>query len=608
MRAMNATLNRKKSTSSAAASISAWCAVLDWPSIVAASTVSRQGPASSSAARRKTAARSSHGHRDHSCHAAAAASTACATCSAEPWCTSASTCSLSCGITAGFVVPVWTRRPPITSGTSMRVACISASRARRLARSGLPGAYSRTGSFRAAGGRNLACELTPGKVRGRDEDPDHESERRGPEGGADERPIGRGLADAEEEHRHAAGDPEPPDDRPDLAGPERRERRADDHGRAAGSRRRDELGGAGPERGRLDREQRRAAQHDDAGEEAVGVVAQDPRVQTAEEPQERERRRREQRDRQALVVRTEREREHSQRDVDEAEQGCVRAQEWAARYHGATLQHPAMSLSDELRDELAAIAPRRRCCRLSELSALFHAAGTWHLRGHGSRSLHLDVASAAAARRAFALLRDVGVRSELRTYRRRAFDRATRYQLHVELDRAAAQLLREAGIVGRGGEPLERPPRRVTGRSCCRAAYLRGALLGGSSLSGPRSPHLELRASGRAGAEFVAGVAARDGLPLRVLDRRAGAIAYAKGSETIADLVALAGASETALRFDEHAVVAATRADANRLANADEANVVRTTRAAHAQLQAIRALEGEPLPRKLQEIDRKSVV
>ncbi|HZQ03555.1 MAG TPA: DNA-binding protein WhiA [Gaiellaceae bacterium] len=261
-----------------------------------------------------------------------------------------------------------------------------------------------------------------------------------------------------------------------------------------------------------------------------------------------------------------------------------------------------MSLSDELRDELAAIAPRRRCCRLSELSALFHAAGTWHLRGHGSRSLHLDVASAAAARRAFALLRDVGVRSELRTYRRRAFDRATRYQLHVELDRAAAQLLREAGIVGRGGEPLERPPRRVTGRSCCRAAYLRGALLGGSSLSGPRSPHLELRASGRAGAEFVAGVAARDGLPLRVLDRRAGAIAYAKGSETIADLVALAGASETALRLDEHAVVAATRADANRLANADEANVVRTTRAAHAQLQAIRALEGEPLPRKLQEI------
>jgi len=261
-----------------------------------------------------------------------------------------------------------------------------------------------------------------------------------------------------------------------------------------------------------------------------------------------------------------------------------------------------MSLSDELRDELATIAPRRRCCRLAELSALFHAAGAWHLREHGSRALHLDVASAAAARRAFALLRDVGVRSELRTYRSRAFDRAPRYQLHVRLDPAAAEVLREAGVVSRDGGPLERPPRRVTGRSCCRAAYLRGALLGGGSLSGPRAPHLELRAAGRAGADFIAAVAAHEGVQLRVVERRAGALAYAKAAETIADLVALAGASETALRLDEHVVVAATRAHANRLANADEANLVRTTRAAHEQLRAIRAIEGEALPAKLQEI------
>ena len=262
----------------------------------------------------------------------------------------------------------------------------------------------------------------------------------------------------------------------------------------------------------------------------------------------------------------------------------------------------ALSLSDELRDELAAIAPRRRCCRLAEVSALFHAAGAWHLRTQGARSLHLDVASGAAARRAFALLRDLRVRSEIRTYRRRAFDRATRYQLHVELDQKTAEVLREAGIVSREWAPLELPPKRVVGRSCCRAAYLRGALLGSGSLSGPRAPHLELRANSRAVAEFIAAIATREGVPLRVAERRGAAIAYAKGTEAIADLVALAGASETALKLDEHAVVAATRSEANRLANADEANLVRTTKAAHEQLQAIRALEGEALPNKLQEI------
>jgi DNA-binding protein WhiA len=258
--------------------------------------------------------------------------------------------------------------------------------------------------------------------------------------------------------------------------------------------------------------------------------------------------------------------------------------------------------SEAMRDELAAIAPARRCCRLAELSALFHAAGAWHLRGRGDLAVHLDLASPSAARRAFALLRALGVRSEIRTYRRRAFDRSTRYQLHVDLDRRAREVLREAGVVSAGGAPLERPPKRVVGRSCCRGAYLRGALLGGGSLSGPRSPHLELRATGREGAEFLAEVAARAEVPLSVAERRSHAIAYAKGAEAITDLLAVAGAGDTALRLDEHAVVAATRARANRLANADEANLVRTARAAHEQLAAIRELRDDDLPPRLREI------
>lgn len=261
-----------------------------------------------------------------------------------------------------------------------------------------------------------------------------------------------------------------------------------------------------------------------------------------------------------------------------------------------------MTFSSDLRDELATIAPRRACCRLAEVSALFHAAGTWHLRGHGELAVHVDLASSAAARRTFALLRELGVRSEIRTYHRNAFDHATRYQLHVDVDRAARARLREAGVISAAGAPLEQPPKRVVGRSCCRGAYLRGALLGSGSLSGPAAPQLELRTSGLAGAEFVAAVAERDGIVLKVAERRNHALAYTKRTESIADLLALAGASETALRLDEHAVVAATRADANRLANADEGNLRRTARAAQAQLEAIDQLKGQELSVKLQEI------
>jgi DNA-binding protein WhiA len=258
-------------------------------------------------------------------------------------------------------------------------------------------------------------------------------------------------------------------------------------------------------------------------------------------------------------------------------------------------------LSDDLRDELAQISPERRCCRQAEISALFHTSGAWHLRG-GAVGVHLDLSSSAVARRAFAILRDLGVRSEIRTYRRRAFEQATRYQLHVDVDEHALQVLREAGVLSRTGAPLGQPPKRVVGRSCCRGAYLRGALLGAGSLSGPRDPHLELRASGLDGARFIAEVAAREGIELAVSERRTHAVAYAKGHDTIADVLALAGAGDTALQLEEHAVLAAIRADANRLANADEANLVRTARAAHRQLEAIRSLDVDSLPPALAEI------
>jgi DNA-binding protein WhiA len=249
-----------------------------------------------------------------------------------------------------------------------------------------------------------------------------------------------------------------------------------------------------------------------------------------------------------------------------------------------------VSLSDDLRTELAAIAPTKSCDRLAELSGLFHSAGSIHLRGRGAVSLHLDLGAPGVARRGFSLLRGFGVGSEIRTYRRRAFDRATRYQLHVAGDARALQVLHEAGVLTHRLAPLDHPPRRVVARTCCRAAYLRGALLGGGSLSGPRAPHLEIRSASLDGARFLADVARQEGAALRVVDRGRHALAYAKGTESIGAVLAAAGATDALLALEEQAVMGATRARANRLANADHANLVRTSRAAHAQIRAVERL------------------
>jgi DNA-binding protein WhiA len=206
-------------------------------------------------------------------------------------------------------------------------------------------------------------------------------------------------------------------------------------------------------------------------------------------------------------------------------------------------------------------------------------------------SFHLDLASTGTARRGFALLRELDVTSEIRTYRRPAFDRAVRYQLHVEGTPAALSAFREAGVIGRRSVPLTHPPARVVARHCCRAAYIRGAFLGAGTVTGPRSVNLELRCSDVAGAAYLARIASAEGIELGVRERPRYAAATARSTETVADLLALAGASDAALAIDEDAVVRTATSAANRLANADHANLVRATRAAHAQLEAIRTLE-----------------
>lgn len=263
------------------------------------------------------------------------------------------------------------------------------------------------------------------------------------------------------------------------------------------------------------------------------------------------------------------------------------------------------SLAADVRAELAAIAPQQRCDRLAELSALFHTAGTVHLRGRGAVDLHLDLGSSAAARRAFALLAELRVPSEIRTYSMHSFDRATRYQLHVQGTESTLATLAEAGVLDDDHRPLERPPGRVVARSCCRGAYLRGAFLGGGSLTGPRSPHLEVRTPTLPGASFLRSVCSSEEVRLKVEERASHARAYAKGWEEIEGYLLAAGVVDTVLGLEERSVVAEMRAEANRLTNADQANLVRTARAAQRQLEAVRALRAagalEALPDPLRE-------
>ena len=158
-----ATLYRQKSISSQAASISAWNTDFDWPRIVAAFSVARHGPASRSAARRKTAARSSKGSARHAFAALPAAAIAAATSSSVAFPRSPRTCRKSCGLTTGTRSPdPMTARPPMLMVSSARWPASSLSLSASAARSALPGWYCLTGSLYGTGTRVTAS--IPGQL------------------------------------------------------------------------------------------------------------------------------------------------------------------------------------------------------------------------------------------------------------------------------------------------------------------------------------------------------------------------------------------------------------------------------------------------------------
>ncbi len=260
-----------------------------------------------------------------------------------------------------------------------------------------------------------------------------------------------------------------------------------------------------------------------------------------------------------------------------------------------------MSFGEAVRREIAA-APARPCCRAALLSGLIRTAGTLQLRGSGEVSVEVDLAEPAAARTAFALLRDLGGASEVRHYRERRLGRRRRVVLRID-GRRSVQLLHEVGVLSAGLTPLPAPPRRLVARRCCRRAYLRGAFAAGGSASPPRHPaHVEVRAGDRAGAEAVARLAAEDGIALRVAERRGHALAYGKRVETVRELLAHLGAHDAALAFAEADVISRTRERANRLTNCDRGNLARLSAAAHRQRAAIAALDLDALEPSLRDL------
>lgn len=248
------------------------------------------------------------------------------------------------------------------------------------------------------------------------------------------------------------------------------------------------------------------------------------------------------------------------------------------------------------REELARSEERQPCCRIAALAGLMHTAGSFVIKGGAPESqryeVHLSTTVQSAAKMAFSEFKSFGAEGELVTYREPRFQQRLVYELRLKGSPSALQALNEMGVLSDSFELQPGISRRLVKKSCCRAAFLRGCLIGAGSATSPqREAHLEILSPHELFAEDLAGLLREVRFhPGRRL-RRGSFVVYLKGRDEVAGVLALAGAHESALLVQEQAVMKEVRARANRLANCDSANVRRTGDAAARQLHAIALLE-----------------
>ena len=264
------------------------------------------------------------------------------------------------------------------------------------------------------------------------------------------------------------------------------------------------------------------------------------------------------------------------------------------------------SFTEAVRQELSRLPPGDQGTARRELTGLLRTAGTLTLRGGGDAGpeIRIVTASGAVARRAHTLVvQGFGDRPELQVRGAGDVRHSPRYA--VVLGNASQSIATELGVLDAQGRPSAAPPGPMS--QLHRVALVRGALLGGGSLSRPgRPPHLEIAVGARRVGEWLAGLVERIVGAPPALSESGRTRLVVKSGARIGALLAALGAVGAYLELEEHQLRRQLRADANRLANADRANLRRTIEASAAQVaaveRAIRAVGWEGLDEVVREV------
>jgi DNA-binding protein WhiA len=271
-----------------------------------------------------------------------------------------------------------------------------------------------------------------------------------------------------------------------------------------------------------------------------------------------------------------------------------------------------MSFSSKAKSEICRTSPGKTCCKLAELAALIHTSGTIQFAGKEQISLKVSTENAFIARRIFMLLKDLyNINPEVLIRRNRRLRKNNNYVLLVTNARTADKILEDTYILyrdldGNMGIHLDIDQRLVR-KKCCKKSYLRGAFLGGGSVSDPeKAYHLEFIAHSEKYGESLCSLIKDFDLHAKLIDRKNNFVVYLKEGEHIVNLLSLIGAHTALLNLENIRIYKDMRNNINRIVNCETANLSKTINAAIRQTENIAYIRDRigfsNLPSSLREI------
>ena len=247
-----------------------------------------------------------------------------------------------------------------------------------------------------------------------------------------------------------------------------------------------------------------------------------------------------------------------------------------------------MSFSTDVKNELARLEPRDANCDKAELLALLRMSGAIILRGLNI-GIHFSTENAALARRVLRLLKDnYQVQTEVVITRSRRLKKNNRYQVQVMPAPQVSKAMTELQLLSVEGD-LKNP---LLSSHAAKKNYLRGAFLGGGSVSRPSSDyHLEMVTTNETFANCIIKVMQTFSLKAKLTDRKNDYIVYLKDGESIIKFLNVIGAHTAMMELENARIIKGMRNNVNRVVNCETANLGKVVKAALRQVNCIKFIE-----------------